>query len=139
MLFNMAKSFGALTRSTPLQTALNEAHKMARRRLQHGGAATEDGADGDRLGGFIVPPDVDPLAMASAISAKLPHREAAKTRATEIFVGAGERLEAGRLIVSADCVRRIGVNDALRGYDVLERIVADIRALGAAIRAHRGV
>jgi hypothetical protein len=68
---DLANTFRSLTRS-PITTAINEAHKMARRHLEAGGAAVAaPGPASERSPGFVLPRDVDPRAVQMAIDGKL--------------------------------------------------------------------
>src|SRR5207237_7242677 len=70
MLFGLANSLRSLTRS-PIAGALHEARRMARRPLEKGGTVPAHGDTDDAAGDFVVPSDVDPRLLATAIDAKL--------------------------------------------------------------------
>lgn len=73
MLFSLAHSLGSLTRS-PVQTTIDQAHRMAQRHLKAGGAT--DSARGrvhdhSDASDFVLPADIDAEEVRKAIEAKL--------------------------------------------------------------------
>ena len=74
MLFEMARALRSLTRS-PITSALHEARRIARPHFhfEEGGVVPHEARveDHDNEGGFLLPPDVDPMAVALAIDEKL--------------------------------------------------------------------
>src|SRR3954470_16839407 len=90
MLFGLAQSLRSLT-STPFASAVQEAHRMARRRLETGGVAvavppTSRAASPINCREFVLPPDVDTGEVAKAIQAKLGERSGGSARTTPLFV-----------------------------------------------------
>ena len=75
MFFNLfSNPLRSLTAASPITTALDQAHKMAQRRLADGGAARtaqEAGGDSAKTPDFLLPIDVDPAAVAVAVRRKL--------------------------------------------------------------------
>jgi hypothetical protein len=71
MLFDFDKTFRSLT-AFPFASILDQAHRMAPRHLEAGGAAA-GGVDGDRptKRDFLVPRDIDPVDLAMFIEAEL--------------------------------------------------------------------
>lgn len=92
MLFELSRSMQALS---PFHIALREARSMARHHLhfQEGGPVPHEGRveDRDDEGDFLLPPDVDPMAVALAINERL--REAEKLRASAMIQCGGWRGE----------------------------------------------
>ena len=73
MFTGLANSLRSLTAS-PIGTLVDQAHRMARRRLESGGAANSKRSRGDDDAGeseFVLPSDVNPVLVAMAIHAKL--------------------------------------------------------------------
>jgi hypothetical protein len=120
----LAKSLGSLTAS-PINAALNEAHRMARRHLEDGGAAV---GSGGRDGGhdFPLPLDVDPKAVAVAIEAKL-GGAGSQSRAGDASRSLLESDTDGRLVIPGEHVQRLGEGDFDRGKRFLDRVVNEIR------------
>ena len=85
MLFEMARALRSLTRS-PITSALHEARRMARPHFhfEEGGVVPHEGRveDRDDEGDFLLPPDVDPMAVALAIHEKLLEQVNAELRLT---------------------------------------------------------
>jgi hypothetical protein len=127
MLLGLANSLRALTGS-PITRAISEAHRMARRRLDAGGAAVSARRPACYRSGptdYMLPADIDPLAVATAVAARL-HRGHTSNRskhAPQLI----QTMPNGSAIVSKDRVVWIGDGDFGRGVRVLERLIADIR------------
>ncbi len=122
MLNQIARSLRSLTMS-PFDAILAEAHRMARRHLEAGGAvAAPDGGDNRQAPvDFVLPREVSPSAMLRAIEAALQGRR----------TGLGDLLQVkanGRIVVPGQIVERLGDGDAVRGRRFLERVVANLRA-----------
>ncbi len=121
MLNEIARSLRSLTRS-PLETALDQAHRMARRYEAGGAAAATPGGDNRQAPvDFVLPHEVSPSAMLRAIEAALQGRR----------TGLGDLLQVkanGRIVVPGQIVERLGDGDAVRGRRFLERVVANLRA-----------
>ena len=130
MPFNLDQTFRALTTS-PISTAVDQAHRMAQRRLEAGGpAVSARGRVGDHSGArdFVLPPDVDPVEVAEAIEAKLRGgRGSAHERGNGAHLVLATRPD-GRVLVPAEMVQRLGEGMIDRGRRILDRIVGDIRA-----------
>src|ERR1700716_3945381 len=130
MLFNLAQTLRSLTTS-PISTAVDQAHRMAQRRLEAGGAAVSArGRVDDHSGSrdFVLPTDIDPVEVAVAIEAKLRGgRGSAHERGNSARSVLATRPD-GRVVVPANHVMRLGDGAVDRGGRVLERLVSDIRA-----------
>jgi hypothetical protein len=129
VLFNLAQTLRSLTTS-PITTAVDQAHRMAQRRLEAGGpAVSARGRVGDHSGArdFVLPPDVDPVEVAGAIEAKLRGgRDSAHERGNRAHSVLATRPD-GRVVVPAEMVQRLGEGMVDRGRRILDRIVGDIR------------
>ena len=130
MLFNLDQTLRSLTTS-PIKTAVDQAHRMAQRRLlEAGGAAVSArGRVDDHSGArdFVLPSDVDPVEVAEAIEAKL---RGGRGSAHERGNGAHSVLATrpdGRVVVPAEMVQRLGEGMVDRGRRILDQIVGDIR------------
>jgi hypothetical protein len=129
MLFNLDQTLRSLTTS-PMSTAVDQAHRMAQRRLEAGGPAVsargqvDDGID---AGDFVLPPDIDPADVAMAIEAKLRgHGGSAHERDNNTLPVLAVRSDR-RMAVLAEIIRRLGDGAVDRGQRVLHRIIANIR------------
>jgi hypothetical protein len=133
----LAKSLGSLTGS-PIDTALSQAHRMARRHLEAGGAAV---GSGGRDGGhdFPVPLDVDPAAVAAEIKAKLRGGLDRRTGHSEHALDILGTDADGRIAVRREQIERLGEGDFERGRRVLDRVINDIRRLRVLMAARRAV
>src|SRR4051794_25367263 len=89
MLFGLAQSLRSLTAS-PFASAVHEAHRMARQRLEAGGPAVSPpppsraGSPADSHD-FLLPLDIDADEVAKAIQAKLGDRDDGSTRAPPLL------------------------------------------------------
>src|SRR3954469_21791346 len=103
MLFGLAQSLRSLTAS-PLTSLAKEAHRMARRRLEAGGAAEAPGVvkeeDDDA---FVLPGDLDANEL-KIIEAKLRDEVGSVRDAPPVMV----RRSGGRVVVPGLHVRRLG-------------------------------
>jgi hypothetical protein len=133
MLFEIAKSLRALTRS-PITTALNEAHRMAQHHLNAGGVAVAPGgADGGE--DWLLPADIDLTAMDAAVAGKLVGAGGAgQGRPSALHID-----NDGKVLVPADYVRRLGDGDFRRGQRWLEQVINDIRRQRVLMAARRAV
>ena len=129
MLFNLGQTLRSLTMS-PISTAVEQAHRMAQRRLEAGGAAVSArGRVDDHSGSrdFVLPTDIDPVEVAVAIEAKLRGgRGSAHERGNSAHSVLATRPD-GRVVVPAEMVQRLGEGMVDRGRRILDRIVGDIR------------
>ena len=127
MLFGMARSMQALS---PFHIALREAHHMARhyRYFDEGGVVPHEGRVEDREdeGDFLLPLDVDPMAVALALDAKL--------RGGRKAPGLGddpmqllERRAGGRIAVPASRLLRLGDGGYDRGRHFMHGLIASLR------------
>jgi hypothetical protein len=131
MLFGLAQSLRSLTRASPITTAVNEAHRMARRRLDAGGsvAAPRRVVDNHPApADFLLPPDIDPDEVAKAIGAKLRGNagspSARQTGARPVL----ERQAGGRVIVPGYHLLRLGDGRFDRGRRFMRGVIGQIRA-----------
>jgi hypothetical protein len=135
-----AALFRSLTLS-PMQAALQQAHQMARRHLEAGGAAApaRKHTGQDAGGEFVLPQGIDPLQVALAIAVRLHGRKAPVAGLGNDGLMALARDPNGAVVVLPDYVRRLGAGDDGRGRQVLQQIVTgihgrrnpDLRQLGS--------
>ena len=129
MLFELARSLRSLTRS-PITSALHEARRMARPHFhfEEGGVVPHEGRVEDQNddGDFQLPLDVDPMAVALAIDAKL--------RDGRTMPGLGddpmmllERRAGGRIVVGGHHLLRLGDGDFAKGKQFMHGLVAQLR------------
>jgi hypothetical protein len=112
MIRELARSFQSLTTS-PLQVAVEQAHKLAKQHLESGGAA----GGGDE--GVVLPADVNVDAVVAAITAAFSAGIDRRRLAADALV----RRRDGRFLVRRDYVRRLGDGDLDRGKRRLERLL----------------
>jgi len=125
-MLNFGPTFRALTSGSPITTALNEARQMARRHLDAGGVVTPvDGRKGSPS--FLVPTDVDPVALAAAIKAKLRAGGNAGSGRSGGLLNLLERRPDDRIVVPCGVLERLGGGNADRGERFLERLVSEMR------------
>jgi hypothetical protein len=116
---------------SPISTAVDQAHRMAQRRLEAGGAAVsargrvDHGADARD---FVLPSDVDPVEVATAMEAKLRDGRGSSAERGNSPLSLLAIRPDGSVVVPADYVMRLGDGAVDRGRRVLERLVSDIRA-----------
>ena len=127
MLFELARSLRSLTRS-PAIAAIEEAHRMARRRFESGGA-TDGPAEKPTAPDFVLPAGVDPLQVAMAIETKLRVGRRSTSNGDSGALKALQRRSDGRVVVPAKLVERLGGGKMDRGVNLLEGIIAHIRTL----------
>ena len=126
MLFELARSLRSLTRS-PAIAAIEEAHRMARRRFESGGA-TDGPADKPTAPDFVLPAGVDPLQVAMAIETNL-RSGRSLANSSNGALNALQRQSDGRVVVPAEVVKRLGGGKMDRGVNLLDGIIAHIRTL----------
>ena len=100
---------------------------MARRNLETGGVVTPvDGRKGSP--GFVVPADVDEVALAAAIDAKL--RVGARTPLERDSgrLGVLQRTRDGRVVVPRTVLAQLGTGDAVHGEQLVERLIGEMRS-----------
>src|SRR4051794_7981256 len=104
MLFGLAQSLRSLTAS-PMAGLVQEAHRMARRRLEAGGSAAPRGQVDDQrdMDDFELPGDLDANEL-KIIEAKLRDATGRLSDAPPVMV----TLAGGRVVVPGLHVRRIG-------------------------------
>ena len=122
MLFGLAQSLRSLT-SSPMAGLVQEAHRMARRRLEAGGTAEAPGVvkeeDHDA---FVLPGDLDANEL-KIIEAKLRDGAGNLTDAPPLI----ERRSGGRVFVPGLHVRRLGGGQHGRGQRFLYAVISQIR------------
>jgi hypothetical protein len=127
MLFEMSRSMQALS---PFHIALREARSMARHHLhfEEGGVVPHEGRVEDRHNEehFVIPADVDPMAIALAIDEKL--------RDGRNAPGLGddpmrllERRAGGRIVVGGHHLLRLGDGNFAKGKRFMHGLVAKMR------------
>src|SRR5580700_8345680 len=137
MLFELARSLRSLTRS-PAIAAIEEAHRMARRRFESGGA-TDGPAEKPTAPDFVLPAGVDPLQVAMAIETKLRVGRRSTSNGDSGALKALQRRSDGRVVVPAKLVERLGGGKMDRGVNLLEGIIAHIRTLRIVERQRLGL
>ena len=128
MLFEIARSLRSLTRS-PIESALHSARHMARPfRFEEGGVVPHEGRVEDQNddGGFLLPADVDPMAIALAINEKL--------RDGQTTPGLGddpmmllEHRAGGRVVVAGHHLLRLGDGNFAKGKQFMHSLIARVR------------
>ena len=129
MLFEMARALRSLTRS-PITSALHEARRMARPHFhfEEGGVVPHEGRVEDQNddGDFQLPLDVDPMAVALVINAKL--------RDGRTMPGLGddpmmllERRAGGRIVVGGHHLLRLGDGNFAKGKRFMHSLIARTR------------
>src|SRR6476660_7933533 len=113
-MFSLAPTLRALTTGSPITTTIREAHQMARRHLNTGGATTATrGLQAPK--GFLVPFGIDTLALAKAIEAKLGAGGNAGSGRSDGPFKLLERRPDGRIVVPRAVLERLGSGNAGRG------------------------
>jgi hypothetical protein len=133
----LANSLRSLTAS-PIGTLVDQAHRMARRRLESGGAAISKrsrGDDDDKEAEFVLPSDIDPAEVALAIHAKLDADRGAQAGLGDDLLHVLERRAGGRVVVPAHHVLRIGDGRFDLGRRFLHGIIGQIRARRRGLRS----
>ena len=127
MLFELSRSMQALS---PFHIALREARSMARHHLhfQEGGPVPHEGRveDRDDEGDFLLPPDVDPMAVALAIDEKLRQGRKAAGLGDDPMQLLDRRAD-GRIVVSGHHLLRLGDGRFDRGRQFMHNLIANIR------------
>ena len=129
MLFEMARALRSLTRS-PITSALHEARRMARPHFhfEEGGIVPHEGrVDGQNDDGdFVLPADVDPMAIALAIDEKLRNGRTAQPGIGEDPMAVLERRAGGRIAVPASRLLRLGDGRYDRGRQFMYSLIASL-------------
>ena len=130
MLLGLAHSLRSLTTS-PATAALQQAHRMARRRLESGGPASSKRSRGDDDAGeteFVLPSDIAPAEVALAIHAKLHAGRGSQAGLGDDLLNVLERRSGGRVVVPGFHLLRLGDGRFDRGRRFMHRVVNQIRA-----------
>jgi hypothetical protein len=117
-MFNLAPTLRALTAGSPITTAMHEAHQMARRHLEKGGAMLSAKTE---PAGFVVPRDVDAAVLAKAIEATLAAGDGRASGGSRRRPNVLETISDGRFVVPQVVLEQLGGGD--RGVQVLEQII----------------
>jgi hypothetical protein len=128
-MFNLAPTLHALTAGSPITTAIHEARRMARRHLETAGAAVSTGRE-PQSARFLVPADIDAVALVAAIEAKLRVSCDAALDRRNGLPNVLERSRDGRLVVprgGRGVLERLGTGDATRAQQFLIRLMSEIR------------
>src|SRR3954451_12180093 len=135
MLFGLAQSLRSLTAS-PMAGLVQEAHRMARRRLEAGGPAAPaprpvkaDPVPAD----YVLPLEVPADEVLKAIEAKLGDRDHASTGAPPLL----RRKAGGRVAVSGYHILRLGDGRFDLGRRFMHRIINQIRTRRAGHKSDR--
>ena len=130
MLFQMAKALRSLTRS-PVTSALHEARRMARPhfRFEDGGVVPHEGRveDRDDEGDFVLPPDVDPMAVALVIDEKLRDGRTAQAGFGDDPTMLLERRAGGRIVISGHHLLRLGDGRFDGDRQFMHGLIANLR------------
>src|SRR4030081_253675 len=121
---SLANSLRSLTAS-PIGTVVDQAHRMARRRLESGGAASSKRSRGDDDSAdteFELPSDIDPAEVAFAIHAKLNAGRGAQAGLSDDVLNVMER-RAGGYVVPGFHLLRLGDGRFDRGRRFMHRVV----------------
>jgi len=137
VLFGLTRTLGSLARS-PIAAALHEARQMARHHLQAGGnvASARGHLDDQPAGDFVLPPDIDPAEVASAIGAHLSGGRRSRPGHGNIRM-AFRPAPGGKVVVPAAVLQRLGDGAIDRGKRVLGTIISEIRAKRALMGSWR--
>jgi len=127
MFFNLfSNPLRSLTAASPITTALDQAHKMAQRRLADGGAArTAQGSGGDsaKTADFLLPKDIDPVAVAVAVRRML----GLKGSTSDDPLHPLERRLGGRLVLHGRHILRLGDGRYDLGRAYMRRFIHELR------------
>jgi hypothetical protein len=129
MLFEIARSLRSLTRS-PIESALHSARHMARPfRFEEGGFVPHEGRVEDQNDDedFLLPADVDPMAVALAIDEKLRGGQTAEPGIGADPMTALERRAGVRIAVPASRLLRLGDGRYDRGRQYMHSLIASLR------------
>ena len=130
MLFEMARALRSLTRS-PITSALHEARRMARPHFhfEEGGVVPHEGRveDHDDEGDFLLPPGVDPMAVALAIDEKLRDGRTAQPGIGDDPMRRLERRAGGRIAVAGHHLLRLGDGNFAKGKRFMHSLIARLR------------
>jgi hypothetical protein len=129
MLFEMARALRSLTRS-PIESALHSARHMARPfRFEEGGVVPHEGRVEDQNDDedFLLPADVDPMAVALAIDEKLRGGQTAEPGIGADPMTALERRAGVRIAVPASRLLRLGDGRYDRGRQYMHSLIASLR------------
>jgi hypothetical protein len=116
--------------NSPIEMAVNDARRMARRRLEAGGVAVAMPKHFEakaKPADFIVPQDIDADELAKAIQAKLRERGLPVSDAPDA-PALVERKAGGRVVVSGHHLLRLGDGRFDEGRRFVQGIVNRIRA-----------
>jgi hypothetical protein len=121
----LGNTFRAMTMS-PIESALNEAHRMARRHLETGGSAASSRKPPSArpcTTDIVLPLDVDPVVIAQALRAKLGGGEA-----DDVLWPLERKKLGGRVVLRGRHILRLGDNRYDKGRAFLHGLIKDQRA-----------
>src|SRR4051812_24437438 len=123
MLFGLAQSLRSLTAS-PMAGLVQEAHRMARRRLEAGGSAAPRGQVDDQrdIDDFELPGDLDVNEL-KIMEARLRDEAGSLSDAPPLI----ERRTGGRVVIPGVHVLRLGGGHHGRGQRFLYAVISQIR------------
>ena len=130
MLFEMARALRSLTRS-PITSALHEARRMARPfHFEEGGVVPHEGRveERHREEDFLIPADVDPMAIALAVDEKLRGGRTAQPGISDDPMRRLERRAGGRIVVAGHHLLRLGDGEFAKGKRFMHSLIARIRS-----------
>jgi hypothetical protein len=125
----LANSLRSLTAS-PIGTLVDQAHRMARRRLESGGAAISKRSRGDddhKEAAFVLPSDIDPAEVALAIHAKLHAGRGAQAGLGDDLLNVLERRAGGRVVVPGYHLLRLGDGRFDLGRRFMNSLMSKVR------------
>ena len=127
MFFDLTKTLRSLT-AAPATTAIDQARRMARARLQAGGAAVPVRKQGDQrvADDYLLPDGVDAAAVARGVRQKLGISEPVGDGADALHPLEQRKL-GGRIRLSGLHLLRLGDGRFDKGRAFMHRLVADMR------------
>jgi hypothetical protein len=128
MLLGLAHSLRSLTTS-PVTAALQQARRMAQRRLAAGGTSGPARQVDDDTGPaeFLLPADLDPALVAIAIHAELHGDRGAQAGLGDDLLNVLERRSGGRVVVPGYHLLRLGDGRFDRGKRFMHGVISKLR------------
>jgi hypothetical protein len=124
-MLNLAPTLRALMAGSPITTALHEARRMAQQYRERGGAAVLAKAG---AAGFVMPSEVDAVALVAAIEATLRTGSIAGSDRSSARLNLLERRSDGQLVVPRIVLERLGTGDAACGEKVLKHLMNETQS-----------
>src|SRR5256885_12971873 len=124
MLFGLGNTLRSLTTS-PATAALQQAHRMAQRRLAVGGAsgAVRSVENDDDDTDYLLPSDVNPALVAIAIHTKLHAGRGAQAGLGDDLLNVLERRSGGRVVLPGSHLLRLGDGNFANGRRFMHSII----------------